>query len=217
MAGMGSSFMDSSGAELVQCKSFHRLAPNHLDDLRRSGLSEETIARWGCYSVAERSEIRSLGFVHVEPPAMALPILPPDRNKPDATDVMLKPDSPRTDKRGRAAKYEARPNSRNRIHAPLAIRHKLSDASEPLVISEGQKKAEKGAQEGICAIALAGVWNWRDRIGESSFPISDFELFPLASRCVLLCFDSDAISNNHVRQAERDVAAYLRKRGARVA
>src|ERR1700746_1363277 len=132
MAGMGRSFMDSSVAELGEIKSFPRLGAPPLDDLRRSRLSEETIARWGCYSVAERSEIRSLGFVHVEPPAMALPILPPDHNNPDATDVMLKPDPPRTDKRGRAAKYEARPTSRNRIHAPLAIRHKLSDASEPL-------------------------------------------------------------------------------------
>jgi putative DNA primase/helicase len=210
--------MDSSVAQLGEVKSFQRLASNHLDDLRRSGLSEETIARWGCYSILERSEIRSLGFGHVEPPAMALPILPPDRIEPDATDVMLKPDSPRTDKRGHAAKYEARPNSRNRIHAPLAIRDKLSDVSVPLIITEGQKKSEKGAQAGICVIALAGVWNWRDRIGESSFPISDFELFPLLSRRVLLCFDSDAVSNNHVRQAERDLAAFLRKHfGTRVA
>jgi hypothetical protein len=209
--------MNHSATALSEIKSVQGLLPQHLEDLRRSGLSEETIARWGCYSIVERSEMQTLGF-GITPPAMALPILPPDRNEPDATDVMLKPDSPRTDKRGRAAKYEARPNSRNRIHAPLAIRNKLSDASQPLVITEGQKKSEKGAQDGICVIALPGVWNWRERIGESSFPISDFELFPLASRRVLLCFDSDAISNNHVRQAERDLAAFLRKRfGARVA
>src|SRR5579863_2960741 len=127
MAGMGSSIMDSSVADLSEIKSFQRLAPNHLDDLRRSGLSEESIVRWGCYSVVEQSEMRALRFGHIEPPAMALPILPPDRTEPDATDVMLKPDLPRTDKRGRAAKYEVRPNSRNRIHAPLAIRDKLSD------------------------------------------------------------------------------------------
>jgi len=89
-----------------------RLLPNHLDDLRRSGLSDDTIGRWGCYSVAEHSEIRALRFGHLEPPAIALPVLPPDRTEPDATDVMLKPDLPRIDKRGRAAKYETRANSR---------------------------------------------------------------------------------------------------------
>src|ERR1700746_946085 len=123
--------MNRIAPELSEIKSVQPMLPNHIDDLRRSGLSEETIARWGCYSIVERSEIQTLGF-GITPPAMALPILPPDRNEPDATDVMLKPDLPRTDKRGRAAKYEARPNSRNRIHVPLAIRHKLSDASEPL-------------------------------------------------------------------------------------
>jgi hypothetical protein len=116
--------MNSGAAELSEIKIAQELLPNHLEDLRRSGLSEETIARWSCYSIVERSQIQTLGF-GIAPPAIALPVLPPDRTEPDATDVMLKPDSPRTDKRGRAAKYEARPNSRNRIHAPLAIREKL--------------------------------------------------------------------------------------------
>ncbi|HWY78710.1 MAG TPA: DUF3987 domain-containing protein [Verrucomicrobiae bacterium] len=148
---------------------------------------------------------------------MALPIIPPDRNAPDAADVMLKPDLPRLDTRGHAAKYEAAPKSRNRIHAPLAIRHKLGDVSQPLVITEGQKKAEKAAQEGICAISLSGVWNWRDRIGDSSFPISDFELVALSGRRVLICFDSDAAWNHQVHRAERDLAVFLQKRfGARV-
>jgi hypothetical protein len=194
------------------------LLPTHLEDLRRSGLSDETIARWGCYSVVERSEMLPLGFGHIVPPALALPVIPPDRAEPDVAVVMLKPDVPRKDSRGHAAKYEARPNSRNRIHAPLAIRHKLGDASEPLVITEGQKKAEKAAQGGVCAVALSGVWNWRDRIGDSSFPSPDFELIQLSGRNVLICFDSDAVSNHHVRQAERDLATFLRKRfGARVA
>jgi putative DNA primase/helicase len=125
---------------------------------------------------------------------------------------MLKPDQPRLDGRGRPAKYEARPKSRNRIHAPLSVRDKLNDASVPLVITEGQKKAEKAAQDGICAIALAGVWNWKDRVGESSFPISDFDLCSLARRRVLLCFDSDAASNPQVRRAEGDLASFLSRR-----
>jgi len=158
-----------------------------------------------------------LGFGHVNPPALALPVLPPDRTAPDLDDVLLKPDQPRLDGRGHAIKYEARPRSRNRIHAPLSIRAKLADQSTPLIITEGQKKAEKAAQEGICAIALAGVCNWKDRVGQSSFPIPDFELLLLAGRLVLLCFDSDAASNPHVYRAERDLATFLINRfGARV-
>jgi putative DNA primase/helicase len=191
-----------------------RLLPNHKADLERSGLNERTIAAWAAYSIEadQKWAMSQLGFSHLDPPALALPILPPDRIKPDLNDVMLKPDVPRLDKRGHSAKYEARPRSRNRIHAPLAIREKLTDVSTRLVITEGQKKAEKAAQEGICAIALAGVWNWKDRVGESSFPIGDFEFLALAGRHVLLCFDSDAVSNPHVRRAEQDLAAFLIKR-----
>lgn len=191
-----------------------RLLSAHREELKRSGLREKTIEAWGPYSIEvdQRWVINRLGFSHIHPPALALPILPPDRTEPDLNDVLLKPDQPRLDRRGHAAKYEARPKSRNRLHAPLSTRDKLNDTAVPLVITEGQKKAEKAAQEGICAVALAGVWNWKDRVGESSFPISDFELFSLISRRVLLCFDSDAASNLHVCQAEQDLAAFLSRR-----
>jgi hypothetical protein len=190
------------------------LAAAHRADLEGSGLSERTIAAWGAYTVEvdQRWVMNQLGFSHIDPPALALPILPPDRIQPDLDDVLLKPDRPRVDRRLHAAKYEARPKSRNRIHAPLSTRGKLNDVSTPLVITEGQKKAEKAAQEGICAVALAGVWNWKDRVGETSFPISDFELFILTRRRVLLCFDSDAVSNPHVCQAEHDLASFLSRR-----
>jgi hypothetical protein len=200
--------MSTSGSSLL------RLCRDHLADLQQSGLNEKTIATWGAYSIEEdqKSVLVQMGFGHLEPPALALPVLPPDRDTPNLNDVVVKPDRPRLDGRGRKAKYEARPKSRNRIHAPLSIRDKLAEVSEPLVITEGQKKAEKAAQEGICAIALAGVWNWKDRIGETSFPSPDFELFPLDRRRVFLSFDSDAVSNSNVRHAERDLAAYLKKR-----
>jgi Protein of unknown function (DUF3987)/Domain of unknown function (DUF3854) len=191
-----------------------RLLSNHRADLELSGLNERTLATWGAYSIEadQKWVMVQLGFGHIEPPALALPILPPDLIRPDLDYVMLKPDCPRRDKRGHAAKYEARSKSRNRIHVPLTVRDQLSDVAAPLVVTEGQKKAEKAAQEGICAIALAGVWNWRDRIGESSFPISDLELFPLGGRRIYLCFDSDAALNTHVRRAESDLAAFLKKR-----
>jgi hypothetical protein len=191
-----------------------RLSSKHREDLERSGLCEKTIVAWGAYSIEtdQKWVMAQLGFPHINPPALALPILPPDRTQPDPNDVMLKPDQPRLDGGGRPAKYEARRKSRNRIHVPLSARDKLNDASIPLVITEGQKKAEKAAQEGICSIALAGVWNWKDRVGESSFPITDFDLCSLSGRRVLLCFDSDAASNPHVCRAEHDLASFLSRR-----
>jgi hypothetical protein len=194
-----------------------RILPKHLADLHASGLSDETIKRWGCYSVDydQKSVLVALGFGHLNPPALLLPILPPDILRA-TNDVIVKADLPRRDNRGRPAKYEVRPKSRNRIHAPLSIRRLLADPAVPLVITEGAKKSEKAAQEGICAISLSGVCNWRDRIGESAFPTGDFDLFPLGGRRLFLCFDSDAVANKHVQRAENDLAAFLSKRGAHV-
>jgi hypothetical protein len=77
------------------------LAPNHRADLRASGLSDVTIERWGCYSVeADQKWVMSqLGFGHLQPPALALPILAPDSTQPNLNLVALKPDQPRRDSR----------------------------------------------------------------------------------------------------------------------
>src|SRR5690348_11204002 len=92
------------------------LLPNHLVDLQASGLGPQTINSWGCYSVlsGQDSLLQDLGFGHLDLPALALPALPPDREKPDLHDVILKPDRPRIDDRGRPRKYEVRPRARNR-------------------------------------------------------------------------------------------------------
>src|ERR1700681_4261562 len=53
------------------------LHSNHLDDLRGSGLSLETIERSGCYSITDPQGMHDAGFGHFKPPALALPIAPP--------------------------------------------------------------------------------------------------------------------------------------------
>ncbi|MFY9531247.1 MAG: DUF3854 domain-containing protein [Candidatus Acidiferrales bacterium] len=196
-----------------------RLLPHHRRELERSGLTPRTMDMWGAYSVeADQKWVMSmLGFPHLDPPALALPILAPDLDKPDLNFVVVKPDTPRRDDRNRIVKYEVAKNSRNRLHVPLNIREKLLDVSLPVTVTEGQKKAEAGSQKGLVAIGLFGVWNWRDRIGEASFPIGDFDSIALKDRRVLLAFDSDAASNPHVGQAENDLAQFLSKRGALVA
>ena len=106
------------------------LLPNHLDDLRASGLSDLTVEQWGCYSITADQKwlMNQLGFGHIEPPALALPILSPSRNQPDLNCVVIKPDHPRTDGKGRRKKYEVRPRSQNLIHVPLACRETIGDS-----------------------------------------------------------------------------------------
>jgi hypothetical protein len=88
----------------------------------------------------------------------------------------------------------------------------LSDPTEPLCITEGEKKALAGVLAGFPVVGLGGVSNF----------LKDGELLPeLASaawrgRDVYICFDSDAQLNPNILAAEaRLVDELQRKRGAR--
>ena len=76
---------------------------------------------WHCYSIETDQPwvMSKLGFGHLMPPALALPILVPGQKEPDLNDVILKVDEPRRDSKGRIIKYEARKGCRNRLHVPL--------------------------------------------------------------------------------------------------
>jgi hypothetical protein len=196
-----------------------RLLPHHLSDLLSSGLSERTIRAWHCYSIEADQPwvMNQLGFGHLTPPALALPILVPGQKEPDLNTVILKPDHPRRDPNGKIIKYETRSGSRNRLHVPLPCQTLLDDLSITLWITEGQKKSAKAAQEGLCCIALHGVWNWLVRISaDASFPLPDFDAIALKDREIIIAFDSDSASNPSVKLASRRLAQFLVKRGARV-
>lgn len=200
-----------------------RLLLNHLNDLRRSGLSDGTIAASGCFSINEVNRHLLHGFGQgVEAPGLALPIFPPGLNEPAG--FMYKPDNPRIlpKKNGkpRACKYETLRGALNRIHVPRSAQwlFRTPDGKEGprrVVVTEGWKKAEKGAQEGLGAVALSGVDNWRVRIGDLSLPIEDLLLIAQLGCAIEICFDSDAATNPHVRRAERALAQWLKQHGAK--
>jgi|SRR5579863_1930333 len=72
------------------------LLPRHREDFLRSGLLDESIKKWGVYSIEadQKCVMAQLGFPYLNPPALALPILRPDQNEPNLNNVILKPDSP---------------------------------------------------------------------------------------------------------------------------
>jgi hypothetical protein len=198
-----------------------RILPNHLDDLRRSGLSDATIESWGCFSIEQESasELKSFGK-GVTTPGLALPMMAPGSLEPAG--FSYKPDHPRMLKRNgkeRTLKYELPRRGLNRIHVPRGAQYlfRPPDGREGpmrMVITEGQKKAEKATQEGIACVALPGVWNWLANFGGESVPIEDLAAIEWPRYAVEICFDSDAASNPHVHRAEKALARWLRSRGA---
>lgn len=89
------------------------------------------------------------------------------------------------------------------------------DASEPIAITEGEKKAEKACKSGIPCIAVGGVWAWRSK--KKGVPaIADFDAIKWKDRRVWLVFDNDLMTNPLVIGALAGLSSQLHKRGAHV-
>lgn len=83
-----------------------------------------------------------------------------------------------------------------------------------LVITEGELKAACATRYGIPTIGLGGVWCFKSV--NSKLPLLPmFSRFAWEGRSVVICYDSDAVSNTMVMQAENALAKELLQLGAR--
>jgi hypothetical protein len=212
------------------------LAPNHLDELRASGLSDETVSAAGLATVTDPKLISGM-LGHVSPAAarklgacLVFPFRDPDGNPmtrahPEGGErayVRLKPSHPRADKKGKPIKYESPAGTPNRLYIPPGARGALDDPAVPLLVTEGEKKALAATQHGFPCVGLVGVYGFqkkREKAADGK-PIGPRELIPdldrvaWAGRCVVVCFDSDAAGNPNVGWAEYHLAELLTARGA---
>ncbi len=98
---------------------------------------------------------------------------------------------------------------------PLVDWRKVADdATQPIVITEGELKAACGtAHTKFPTIGLGGVENWKSsKRGLAWLP--QFNEFQWEGRRVYIAFDSDAATNDNVQRAERDLAAVVAQGGA---
>ncbi len=198
-----------------------KLLPQHLADLRKSGLSDETIAAAGICSITDAQQIRKiLGWDagRIIGSCMAIPFRRADGSRTGY--VRLRPDKPR-ERNGKKVKYES-PIGRGN-HAYFAVRSPdvLRDPSYPLLISEGEKKALKAKQEGFDCIGLVGVYGFQKARPDKSKPrelIDDLAPSSIVwkGRTVYICYDSDLAEKVEVRWAEWHLAETLMRHGANV-
>ncbi len=89
---------------------------------------------------------------------------------------------------------------------------------KPIAITEGEKKALKLIQEGLSAIALSGVWNFRAgetaRDEEDNYLLKELREFKWEGRVVYLFFDADSWTNPQVRHALFELSFKLTALGA---
>ncbi len=202
-----------------------RLLPQHLADLRKSGLTDATIAACGFRSLEAPASVQDalcwklyrgeLG------PCLCIPF--PDAEGKPTGYCRLKPDKPRKGKEdGKPRKYESPKGSTNRAYFPPGTRAALPKAAARLIVTEGEKKAVKADQEGFPCVGLVGVYGWqkkraRDKEGKASGErqlIDGLAGIPWQGRPVYLCFDSDAATNPNVCWAEWHLAEALAGKGA---
>lgn len=103
-------------------------------------------------------------------------------------------------KANKGAKYIQGPGTG--VHAyfpPFVPWREVIDARKPIVITEGEKKAAALCTYGIPCIGLGGVYNF---VEDNSF-LPELQEFPWPELRAYLCFDSDAMQNEHIKEAER--------------
>ncbi|MFO0850677.1 MAG: hypothetical protein U0871_19285, partial [Gemmataceae bacterium] len=125
-----------------------KLLPQHLADLRASGLSDAQIAACGFYSEADPKAVRRLlrwnGGAHSLGPGWVAPFLGRD-GRPTGY-CQFKPDRPRVGRNGKPRKYENPKGKAIRVFVPPGTRAALADPAAALLLTEGTKKGAKADQ-----------------------------------------------------------------------
>lgn len=190
------------------------LLPQHSSMVDASAIAPEVASERGYRSITKKTDLSTLGFTRNQSniPGLLIPIY---GVAGELVNYQYRPDNPRIGERGRVVKYETPAGSRVVLDVPRRAREGLGDATIPLLITEGARKADAAVSVGMCCISLAGVWNWRGRNAQgSSTALGDWEQVALKARRVYLVFDSDVLTKAAVHAALLRLKAFLESRGA---
>lgn len=127
----------------------------------------------------------------------------------------VKPHFPRKGKKEKPIKYEQPKGESVKAYFPVESIGLLKDPSEPIYVTEGEKKALAIAQDGRAAIGLGGVYCFRNT--ETGELIDDLASIDWEGRTVYIVFDYDvkAETRKNVDKARRRLARMLKEAGAR--
>ncbi len=191
------------------------LSPNHRDLIEKSAISPEVARERGYRTVHDPAELEKLGFSRNQclVPGLLIPLFNVWGEKDTC---QLRPDNPRI-KDDKEVKYETPKGAFMKIDVPPRCHPAIGDPNIDLFITEGVRKADSAASQGLCCVALLGVWNWRGKNnhgGTTALP--DWEMIALKGRKVYIVFDSDVMVKDSVFQSLRRLKGFLESRGANV-
>lgn len=197
------------------------LSAEHYEELIVSSVIDPAVAEARGYRTltgtqADRQELEDLGFKpYVWNRDDAYPMLLIPMHGADGTvrGHQVKPATPRMrthqDKAPTPIKYETPKGAPSVVDVPAFTREAIHNPGTPLWITEGMKKTDALVSQGLAAVGLTGVFNWRNAMGT----LGDWEEIPLKGRPAVVCFDADASGNRNVQLAMSRLGAWLRTKG----
>lgn len=186
------------------------LLPQHLADLRRSGLTDETIRESQIHSILSAVEAkRILNWKYPASkivPAMAIPFFRIDGSRNGF--ARLRPDISQPDKNkpGKVRKYEQPCGVSPHAYFPPAAIDAINTPGRLIAVTEGEKKALAVTQAGYPCIGLTGVSAWQKPFPEAERKkknpedkqaelIDDLAQIDWTGRPTLIIFDTDSFRN----------------------
>ncbi|MGO9103069.1 MAG: DUF3854 domain-containing protein [Mycobacterium sp.] len=193
------------------------LADHHREALARSGIDLERAASRGYATVTDKRYLAEMKITSAgrNIPGLLVPLLDV---RGSVWGYQFRSDVPRMSSSGdRLVKYETPTGQRSGLDVPRGAGEQLGDPSVPLWITEGSKKADCAVAQGLCCVALAGVWNWRGTNGlGGKVALPDWNDVALNDRRVIIAYDGDVASKKTVRDAMEALGRYLSIKGAHV-
>ena len=174
------------------------LHPDHVADLRASGLTDDTIRAAGVYSIRPRDIALFFSARKGVPSSIETALCFPYQGGEFARIKLFPPLV--------KMKYAQPPKTGARLYLPFSIIDGL------LYICEGEKKTLAAHQAGMNAAGIGGLWNWLTN-GE---PIDDLKLIEWSGREVVVIPDSDVFQRQDLLRPVYALGRELRERGASV-
>src|SRR5215207_1921807 len=186
------------------------LAKHHEKMLiEESSIAPDVIRRRGYRTIIDPEELLELGFKPYQAitPGLLIPLYDMFGN---VSSYQYRPDNPRKNGEGKIIKYETRAGHRQVLDANPILGKRLRDANDPLIVTEGARKADAAISKGYVAVDLPGVWCWR--IDGVALP--EWQDSSLYGREVYVAFGSDSQTNPHVCKALNGLCKFIHGRGA---
>ena len=172
--------------------------PDHLADLRASGLSDNTIKAAGVYSIRPCDIAHFFNLRRGVPSRIQSALCFPYQGG-DFARIKLFPSLAKM-------KYSQPPKTAARLYTPLEI------GDGPVYVCEGEKKTLASYQAGLNSVGIGGLWSWFS----NGDPIDDLKLIEWDDREVTIIPDSDVFNRVDLMRAVYALGRELQSQGASV-